>query len=47
MDLRALRPTLSAGDEAEVCRLAGLVGQRGFDRDRDLPALALTYLSRP
>jgi len=47
MDLRALRPTLSAGDEAEVCRLAGLVGQRGFDRGRDLPALARTYLSRP
>lgn len=45
VDLIALRPTLSPVDEADVRRLAGLVVERGFHRDRDLVALAAEYLS--
>ncbi|HSF97473.1 MAG TPA: nucleotidyl transferase AbiEii/AbiGii toxin family protein [Ornithinibacter sp.] len=46
IDLRALRPTLTPADDAEVRRLAALVRARGFHRDRDLMALAEEYLAR-
>jgi hypothetical protein len=46
IDLRALRPTLTPADHAEVRRLAALVTARGFHRDRDLMALAEEYLAR-
>lgn len=44
-DLVALRATLSAADEADVRRLAALVVERGFHRNRDLVGLAAVYLS--
>ena len=45
MDLRALRKALDASEAAEVRRLAALVVERGFNRDRDLSGLADAYLS--
>ena len=45
MDLRALRKALDASEAAEVRRLAALVVERGFNRDRHLPGLADAYLS--
>lgn len=45
MDLRALRSTLTATDESEVRRLAGLVMQRGFHRERDLLTMAEEFLA--
>lgn len=45
IDLRALRPTLTPVDEAEVRRLAGIVTARGFNRERDLLGLADDYLA--
>lgn len=45
IDLRALRPTLTPTDRAEVRRLVGLVTTRGFHRDRDLVMLAEEYLA--
>lgn len=47
IDLRALRPTLTRRDHDEVHRLVGLVTARGFNRDRDLVALAQEYLEQP
>lgn len=44
-DLRALRKALDASEAAEVRRLAALVVERGFNRDRDLSGLADAYLS--
>jgi predicted nucleotidyltransferase len=45
MDLRALRSVLTADDETEAHRLAGLVMARGFARERDLPTLLSAYLA--
>lgn len=44
MDLRSLRPTLDADDESAIRWLAGLVTERGFNRDRDLEASVDAYL---
>ena len=45
-DLVALRPRLTVADEGEVQRLAALVMERGYHRDRDLIGLAAAYLAR-
>jgi len=45
IDLRVLRPLLTPTDHDEVRRLVSLVMARGFDRDRDLLALADEYLA--
>lgn len=45
MDLRALRPTLTAQDAEEIRELATLVADRGFHRERDLRTLAEGYLA--
>lgn len=46
IDLRALRSALSPADEADVRRLAKLVMERGFHRDRDLTQLAEEFLAK-
>ncbi len=45
MDLRELRRVLTLDDEAEVIRVAHLVGARGFNRERDMAALVTEYLA--
>lgn len=45
IDLRALRPTLTAEDAFEIAELARLVTVRGFHRERDLISLVRTYLA--
>lgn len=45
IDLHALRPTLTAGDGSEARRVARVVADRGFNRDRDLVALVDAYLA--
>lgn len=44
LDLTALRPALTSADEHQARRLAVLAMERGFHRDRDLPALVESYL---
>ena len=46
MDLASLRAILQPSDEDEVRRLAVLVMDRGYGRDRDLLAMAEAYLAR-
>lgn len=43
-DLIALRPVLTASDEADVLSLAQLITQRGFNRERDLDDQAAAYV---
>lgn len=45
-DLLALRTVLDAGDAADLRRLARVVVDRGYHRDRDLVALAEDFIAR-
>lgn len=44
-DLIALRQVLTEDDEADLRRLVRMVVERGYHRDRDLIALAQTYIA--
>ncbi len=44
-DLIALRQVLTVDDEADLRRLVRVVVERGYHRDRDLIALAETYIA--
>lgn len=44
-DLIALRQVLTEDDEADLRRLVRMVVERGYHRDRDLVALAETYIA--
>lgn len=44
-DLVALRQVLTSDDEADLRRLARVVVERGYHRDRDLVALAEAYIA--
>ncbi|MGQ0464958.1 MAG: hypothetical protein ACT4QG_06520 [Sporichthyaceae bacterium] len=47
MDLQVLRPVLDADDVDLAREGVRLIAERGFARDRDLPALLETYLAGP